>query len=152
VSPTPESVDYTLPYPGLLPDSPLYSLKVLRDQFIIFLLSNPLKRGKFELLEADKHIQAGYLLITKENKTSLAVTTVSKGNNYFDMSLNSIIEAKKQGMDIGDLFQQLSRSNRKHVEIVTSVLPSVKGTESTQLKTELLRMQNFQKRLNQINK
>lgn len=28
-TPTPVDTDYDLPYPGLLPDSPLYSLKVL---------------------------------------------------------------------------------------------------------------------------
>lgn len=152
ISATPGPVDYVLPYPGLLPDNPLYPLKVLRDQFVTFLLSNPVKKGKFELLESDKHVQAGYLLITKENKAPLAVTTISKGNNYFDMALASIIDAKKQGMDISDLFQQLSRANRKHAEVLDSLLSSVKGTDKTQLKKELLRIQTFQKRLDQINK
>lgn len=149
--PTPEPVDYTMPYPGLLPDNPLYSLKIFRDQFITFLLSNPVKKGRFELLQADKHIQAGYLLISKENKGTLAVTTISKGNNYFDMAIGSITDAKKQGMDIGDLLQQLSRSNLKHTEILTSILPEVKGSDKTQLKSELGRIQIFQKRLEKMN-
>src|ERR1700704_2037322 len=42
---TSQTVDYTLPYPGLLPDSPLYFLKTFRDRLISFFISSPIKKA-----------------------------------------------------------------------------------------------------------
>src|SRR5690242_14285884 len=61
-TPTPVTNDYTMPYPGLLPDSPLYSLKVFRDRVISFFISDPLKRSSFDLLQADKRLEGAYYL------------------------------------------------------------------------------------------
>ncbi|HSW97310.1 MAG TPA: hypothetical protein VLF89_05800, partial [Candidatus Saccharimonadales bacterium] len=36
-----KQIQYDLPYPGLLPDNPLYSLKVLRDKIVEFFISDP---------------------------------------------------------------------------------------------------------------
>ena len=36
VSPTPVPVAYQLPFPGLLPDNPLYFLKTMRDRLVVF--------------------------------------------------------------------------------------------------------------------
>src|SRR5438309_421306 len=55
-TPSPVSISYQLPYPGMLPDNPLYFLKVIRDGVWSFLLSNPLKKADFDLLQADKRV------------------------------------------------------------------------------------------------
>ena len=45
-SPIPvQRVDYELPYPGLLPDSPLYFLKISRDRLIEFMIGDPIKKS-----------------------------------------------------------------------------------------------------------
>jgi len=150
--PPKEPVDYTMPYPGLLPDNPLYPLKILRDQFVTFLISDPVKKSEFDLLQADKHIQAGYLLIVKEKKVVLATTTISKGNNYFDQALTSAEEAKKQGMDTRDILQRLSQANQKHAEIIADLLAPLHGSDRQGLKAELLRTQAFQKRIAKLSK
>jgi len=49
-----QSIDYTLPYPGLLPDNPLYPLKMIRDRIILFLINDSAKRTEYYLLQADK--------------------------------------------------------------------------------------------------
>src|SRR3989344_5431146 len=89
ISETPEikkSVEYNLPYPGLLPDSPFYSLKSLRDKIVSFLISSPLKKAEFNLLQADKRLNAGLYLFNsaKQNggdkdakKINLAIVTIS---------------------------------------------------------------------------
>lgn len=38
------SVDYKLTWPGILPDQPLYKLKVLRDKIISKLIFDPIKK------------------------------------------------------------------------------------------------------------
>ena len=67
------SVDYELPYPGLLPDNPLYPIKVFRDKVVSFFITDAQKQATFDLLQADKRVAAGeYLLQEKdESKDSL---------------------------------------------------------------------------------
>src|SRR5258708_38682343 len=78
ISSTP--IDYQLPYPGLLPDSPLYFLKMLRDNLTSFFLSKPLDKANFELLQSYKNIEASYLLVTQEaGKSGVAWQTFSQG-------------------------------------------------------------------------
>src|SRR3989344_6985739 len=58
-SATDQVEEYTLPYPGILPDNLLYPIKVFRDRIVSFLISDPLKKAEFNLLQADKRLQAG---------------------------------------------------------------------------------------------
>lgn len=112
-------VDYELPYPGLLPDSPLYILKVARDKIVSFLISDPLKKAEFDLLQADKRLNAGiYLFNSAQNdkKIQLAVSTISKGENYFEESLGKAKEARLEGMEINEITRKLINSAKKHQE------------------------------------
>jgi hypothetical protein len=49
-----ENVEYYLPYPGLLPDNPLYYLKAIRENIQKFFISDPLRKAQFDLLQANK--------------------------------------------------------------------------------------------------
>lgn len=114
-----QKVDYELPYPGLLPDSPLYFLKVTRDRVIGFLITDPIKKANFDLLVADKRLNAAiYLFDKNQKKESLAETTISKGENYFEEALRKAREGKSQMLDAKDLARRLSLSSRKHLEII----------------------------------
>lgn len=125
VTPTP---DYTIPYPGLLPDSPLYVFKTMRDRLISLMIGDALKKAEFDILQADKRIGAAVMLIDygNEQKQALAVSTVSKGLNYFDEAIQKSFEAKKQGdgtMDIkahlqnaGAMYQYLLAKEKKKVK------------------------------------
>ena len=57
------SIDYALPYPGILPGHPLYSVKMLRDRVMGWFITDPLKKAEFYLLLADKRINAGQFLV-----------------------------------------------------------------------------------------
>src|SRR5260221_7243175 len=67
-SPTPTVVQYDLPYPGILPDNPLYTLKVIRDEVVSFFISDPLKKASFDILQADKRIGASLYLAEGDTK------------------------------------------------------------------------------------
>src|SRR5258708_7219382 len=58
-------VKYDLEYPGLLPDSPFYKLKVFRDKMSEALISDPKKKIDFYLLQTDKGILASAMLVDK---------------------------------------------------------------------------------------
>ena len=117
-----KSVDYALPYPGLLPDNPLYFLKVSRDRIVSFLISDSLKKAEFDLLQADKRISAALYLFnsTKKNQktTELIISTTSKAENYLEQSITKIREAKKEGKDTADLLRRLKDAVRKHSEVL----------------------------------
>ncbi len=145
-SATPTTVDYTLPYPGILPDNPLYFIKALRDQVISFFISDPLKKAQFDLLMSDVRLNAAVYLYAKgESKYSLAETTVSKGENYFFNGVQMLQSAKQQGMDISSVTSTMITSSKKHQEVITQLLAKSSGDIKSRLKGDLKRAQELQK-------
>lgn len=112
-----EAEEYQLPYAGILPDSPLYTFKAARDRIISFLISDSLRKAEFNLLQADKRLQAGVKLIEK-GKEDLAEVTISKGENYFEQALGKLEEAKREGKDVKPLLETMTASVKKHQEVV----------------------------------
>jgi hypothetical protein len=116
IAPSPTSINYQLPYPGILPDSPLYPLKVLRDRLVEFFISNPTKKGEFYILEGDKHINSAIFLIENKRNYALAESTVSKGENYMERSFSQVPIIKQRQEIPNELLQHLSISLSKHQE------------------------------------
>ena len=144
-SSTPE-VNYELPYPGLLPDSPMYFLRVIRDRIVSLLISNPLKKAEFDLLQADKRLNAGIYLFNK-GKTSLAFSTVSKAENYFLQALDKLGEAKKQGENINDLEGKLKNAVKKHEQELATLSEKSGADFKSGFENELKRVMGFENRL-----
>ena len=121
IVPTPP-VDYALPYSGLLPDNPLYFLKVTRDKIVNLLISDSLKKADFDLLQADKRIGAALSLFNSSKKNSkkaeLIGSTASKAEDYFEKAIQKVKEAKKEGKETKDLAGRLNDSVRKHQELL----------------------------------
>lgn len=115
------AVEYPLPYPGILPDNVLYSLKALRDRAIEFLTIDPLKKAEFFLLQADKRVASAQTLSDK-GKFLLAEQTVSKAEKYFLRTLDQANVAKARGKDTRDLEDRMKRAAAKHDEIITLLL------------------------------
>lgn len=80
-TPSPTPVDYVLPYPGILPDHPLYFLKVIRDKILEFVTRDCQEKVNLDLLLSDKHLVMGGLLWEKGNY-DLSNTTFLKGEKY----------------------------------------------------------------------
>src|SRR5690606_7708840 len=127
VSPTPvPEIVYTLPYPGILPDNPLYVLKATRDRIVSFFIADPVKKAEFDLLQADKRVQAGFFLLHKEDPDiPLAISTISKGQNYLHEALAGIAKAqmeerkaKKTSLSFGDLPDKIYNAARKHNQLL----------------------------------
>lgn len=150
-SPTPtqqdliDTVDYTLPYPGLLPTNPLYPLKTFRDKVISLVIADPKKKSEFDLLQADKRLNAGVYLLKEGNKNEkLAVETISKGENYFFLSLAQIKLAQKQGENITDMRDHLRNASLKHQQVLEDLEKQVDSPYKEELQKEEQRVKGFE--------
>ena len=107
-----QSVDYYLPYPGILPDHPLYWLKMVRDRVGLVLTTGETAKAEKLLLYADKRLGAAWALI-EGNKVPLGVSTLTKAEKYLE-------EAWNKGKD-SPLQPKLNKAVKKHLEVLTGL-------------------------------
>lgn len=138
-TPSKQKTRYDLPYPGMLPDNPLYMIKAARDRLIGLLINDPLKKAEFDLLNSDKRISAGLFLIEK-NKDELAMETISKGHNYFHEAISMIDRVRKEGKNVGLLEDRMKLSLKKHRETLLEALPKMDKKYQQSLTNELKRL------------
>lgn len=132
-------VEYELPYPGILPDSPLYFLKAIRDNVFAFFVSDPLKKAEYNLLMADKRLASSKSLVDYK-KYDLAITTLSKSGNYFDKAIQQAAELRRQGKNADTTLDKLLTASQKHQEVI--FLMSQKTTGDTRYNLELLQVRS----------
>ena len=133
-----------MPYPGILRDNPLHFLKAIRDRIILILISDPIKEAEFNLLTSDKRIYAAQLLSDK-GKGELAVTTLSKSNNYFHNAISSVSEAKKMGKRVDIVLNSMKKSIDKHQEVLSMMKKNLEKAFTSQLQIEEKKMSDFEK-------
>lgn len=128
--PSPTSVEYTLPYPGILPDHPLYIFKSFRDWLLFVLITSPERKVEFTLLTADKHLNMSIFLMNKNQKV-LALKTLTRGVDLLseaDKELTNI-HTNQPGM-VANLRERHKKSLAKHLEIVTGFRPEFQNEVS----------------------
>ncbi len=106
------AVDYKLPYPGMLPDSPLYFLKVARDQITLALITDKTQRAFYNLFLADKRLASGEML-WNQGKKDLATTTFLKGEEFFSEATNLASKLSSEDLKI-----KLAVAAAKHGEVL----------------------------------
>jgi len=138
MSPNPAATmdNYELPYPGLLPDHPLYFLKMTRYKIIVFFISDPIKKAEFDILQSDKRLSAGVYLLNKKSPKSqeMAVITFSKEQNYYDDAITKIALAEKQGMNTTDI-KTKTKTSLKNFK---AVLEKAKDKVSSSFKQKII--------------
>jgi len=133
--------NYELPYPGLLPDHPLYFLKMVRDKIIGFFISDPIKKAEFDVLQSDKRLSAGVYLINKKSLKSqqLALDTFSKGENYYDDATTKVVLAEKQGINTTDIKTKIKAS----LQNFKAILEKSKNKVSESFKQKIIDQQEI---------
>lgn len=130
-SPTPTPaviVKYYLPYPGILPDNPLYKIKALRDRIVLFFTSGEENKAVKELLYADKRIRAAEELVDG-GKATLGVSTASKAEKYLESSVNRAKKLSNDGKDVKSLLGTLSDATAKHLEVLQGLQTKTDANE-----------------------
>lgn len=128
-----EKVNYYLPYPGILPDHPLYWLKMGRDRIQLWLTTDSLAKAEKLLAYADKRLGAGWALIDG-NKPGLGVTTLTKAEKYLDQA---IIESQKleDNGEAAGFREKLNLAIKKHREVLEMLAEKTTGSEKEVVKT-----------------
>lgn len=119
-----EEVDYYLAYPGILPDHPLYWLKMIRDRILLALTQDPTQRFNRLLLYADKRLGAAKVLI-EGSQPALGVTTATKAEKYLEQALASYKELEKNQKVSPELRDHFKKALLKHSELITELADEV---------------------------
>lgn len=140
-------VNYFLAYPGILPDNPFHFLKASRDKFVSLLINDNRKRAEFNLLTSDKRMFAGQILIEKD-KAELGLVTISKSNNYFHNAISAAEKARKQKIEMLDVYDNMNLSIQKHIELMHKYERHLSKDQKTLYDLELKRMNEMKNTVN----
>lgn len=147
---TKAKVEYQLPYPGILPDNPLYFLKAGRDKLMDFLIVEPVRKTEFYILQADKRLGMAMMLLDK-GSTTLAETTLSKGQTYMDKAVSTIVNAKAGGRDVpGYAVERLTLSLAKHAEVLGEKAAAATDPAKAFLSAAMIKVNTFQTELEKL--
>lgn len=116
-------IDYQLPYPGILPDNPLFFLKQTRDSIQLFLAQDPLAKAEVFLQLSDKSLSAA-LELSKKGKHKLTIERVAKSEELFAKAIE-IVEKQGSKMDAAkktDFLAVLKKANLKHRETIDELM------------------------------
>lgn len=130
---TVSATDYKLPYPGILPDHPLYKLKVLRDKIILYLTFDPFKKAQLHLQLADKTLLAA-LKVAEKGNLPLAIQTAFKGEHHF----TQMVDETKRGVYSGKKLDQklVDKAHQafvKHQELLDGMMGRASKKDQEQL-------------------
>jgi hypothetical protein len=121
-----QTVEYYLPYPGVLPDSPMYKLKAVRDWIWLKVTLDEREKVERELLFADKRINAAVFLI-EGGKEALGVTTATKAEKYLESAINRAAKLVAEEKDVKSELGILITASAKHLEILDWVKSRATG-------------------------
>ena len=115
-------VDYFVAYAGkVLPDSPLWPLKALRDKLWLAVTLNLSKKAEILLLFADKRLAMAQELMGKQN-AELSVSTLTKAEKYLEEAINQERKARAKGQDTTEFAKRLHIATLKHRQILEEIL------------------------------
>lgn len=122
-------INYELPYPGMLPGNPLYSVKSARDSIMQWMMRDNIKKAQLRLQISDKHVRGAQMLLT-ENDYERAEDILLDGEQMFEKAIEDALNAKEQGASPTSEFKEkLKFSNLKHKQIIDDILKTVPPQE-----------------------
>ncbi len=142
--------DYVLPYPGILPDHPLYPLKRLRDYVLDRIIVDPVRKAEFHILQADKRLNMGLFLLEKGN-AKLAEETVSKGEKYMYRAVFGLMAIQSSGKTApAYMVEKLGKSLEKHREVLGDLVETANEPEKSGLEGSLELVMSLEREASQL--
>jgi hypothetical protein len=128
--------DYTLPYPGILSNHPLYFVKKFRDQVIEFLIVDLLRKADFYLLQSDKYL-ASSVLLDQQGKTPLAQIMLDQSSQRMADSVKQLSRSKEGGQAVSaGTIDRIKQAIEKHLEVIDEM--TAKKTVTTETARNML--------------
>jgi hypothetical protein len=147
--PSPTMVDYPLPYPGVLPGSPMYFLKEARDSIFETMTIDSLKKSNRYLSQADKRL-ATAIVIFERGDIEGAELLISKSLISLNKSLDKAIETKKSGDNIYDILPKIKMSSLKQQQEIKILIEKTTGENRQKLENDYKKAVELEKLANQI--
>lgn len=130
-------VIYDLPFAGILPDSPLYPVKQIRDIIIEFITRDYIKKSELLLVSSDKKINMA-LQLSKKGKVKLMLETLEAAEKQAGSIPDLITESHKQGVSPYEGFTlRLKLSNVKHREVIEQLIEELPQGQEQNINTAL---------------
>lgn len=122
----PDTRLYKLPHPGLLPDHPLYFLKVIRDRIVLWTARDPIRKIEIKHLLADKRLAMGKDLIAS-GKVALGSSVISKGEKYLYEAINDLETMTQEETMLSDmsLIDRIIDASSNHKAIIEELYSEV---------------------------
>lgn len=115
-------IDYYLPYPGrVLPDSPIWPLKALRDRVWLWITTNPSRSAELKLLFADKRMAMSKALF-ENGKAEIGFSTLTKATKYLEEASTQERENRKEGVDTSDFLERIAKASLKHAQVMEEII------------------------------
>ena len=111
----------------MLPDNPLYKIKVLRDKIMEKLIIDPQKKIDYYLLQTDKQIAMVAMLVDKK-ASALAKETALKGENNFTELV--FMYKKTSTKPDAKTLKKLQKAAGKHQEILMNSIKKVNAEDA----------------------
>lgn len=127
-------VEYTLAFPGILPDHPLYKLKLFRDKMKESMVKNPKQKVYFYLLQADKGILGTAMLIDKKEYDLAGVSLLRAEHNMTRITEVLLTFDFKQSPE---LLPKLQLASLKHQEIISALISRIPANTQKTFETVL---------------
>lgn len=144
-TPTPTIIEYNLPYHGILPTSPLYTLKLIKDGISDLLISDPLRKTSFYLLQADKRLSA-VIVLYEEGDEDLGEETLLNGIEYLEKSMTKLNEANEEQYNVEDVFGKIQTSVKKHKEVINGISENKNAKMTEKLQESKKRIEEIENR------
>lgn len=143
-------IEYALPYPGVLPDHPLYIVKRFRDYILEQIIQEPVRKGEFYVLQGDKRLEMSVLLLAS-GKRVLAETTTSKAEKYMEKAVDTLLAYQKTGTSIPTyVVDHMKLALSKHEEVISDMLLSANAEQKNGLTDSLGRVHEIQERVKEL--
>lgn len=127
---------YRLPYPGLLPDNPLYFFKMTRDRIRLWIVPRGIKKINLLIGYGDKRIGAAYYLASG-NKIPLAYSTALKSYAYMDQAATAMQGENILKKDKVAAMKVLHLSLDAHINTLREIVLMVEGDARVQFERVL---------------
>ncbi|MDP3983183.1 MAG: DUF5667 domain-containing protein [bacterium] len=126
------TAEYKLPYPGMLPDSPFYKLKTLRDKIVLGLISDHNKKAAKYLEMADKQLYSA-LKVAEKGNVPLALHTAFKGEHNMTLLVDNLRAVLYSGGDMDfKVISQAHQASAKHQELLQGMMGRGQENEKEQ--------------------
>lgn len=129
--------DYVLPYPGILPDHPLYFLKELRDRIIEALIVNPERKSEFYLLQSDKLLNSAVSLLEKNNEDKTK-EAIQRSSEKMRQAVSQLSIMKQSGKTVSSgSIDRIVHAIDKHIEVLEEMGSSIETKEAIEVLQKL---------------